>query len=93
VGGDAGRPGFGLANILYYVGALLAIGALSWFMTVAWEGFGGSGIFLISVLYAAAFVGAGHRLWNQAGLKISAGLLVTIGVSIRAYPSWRIHSL
>jgi hypothetical protein len=78
----AGRPGFGLVNVLYYFGALIVIGAMSWFMGVAWETFGGGGIFLISVLYAVVFVGAGHRLWKQDGLKIPAGLLVTIAVCI-----------
>ena len=49
-------------------------------MTSAWEAFGGSGIFLISVLYAAAFFGLGYRLWGQQGLRTPGGLLLTMAV-------------
>lgn len=74
------RPHFGLVHLLYYFGALLVIGAMSMFMTAAWESFGGRGIFVISTLYAAAFIGAGYRLWNRDGLRVPSGLLVTMGV-------------
>jgi len=76
----AGSPRFDLVHVLYYFGALLVIGAMGWFMTNGWEEFGGRGIFLISALYAAAFVGVGARLWNRHGLRVPSGLLVTMGV-------------
>lgn len=74
------RPHFGLVYVLYYFGALLVIGAMSGFMTAAWETFGGSGIFVVSIVYAAVFVVAGHRLWGRGDLRVPAGLLVTMGV-------------
>lgn len=76
----AERPRFGLVHVLYYFGALLVIGAMGWFMTSAWEGFGGAGIFTISALYAIVFVGLGYTLWDRPGLRIPSGLLVTMGV-------------
>ncbi|MBT3661628.1 MAG: DUF2157 domain-containing protein [Rhodospirillaceae bacterium] len=76
----ADRPRFSLVYILYFFGALVVIGAMGWFMTAAWEAFGGGGIFVISALYGAAFVGAGSRLWSRNGLKVPGGLLVTIGI-------------
>ena len=43
---------FDLTHILYYLGGMLAIGAMTLFMTLGWESFGGWGIFVISCLYA-----------------------------------------
>jgi len=76
----ADRPRFGLVYILYYFGSLLVIGAMGWFMTTAWEDFGGVGIFTISILYAVGFVGLGYRWWDREGLRVPSGLLVTMGV-------------
>jgi hypothetical protein len=76
----AERPHFGLIYVLYYFGALLVIGAMGWFMTKVWEDIGGAGIFLISTLYAAAFLWQGQRLWNREGLRVPSGLLVTMAV-------------
>jgi len=74
------RPNFGLVHVLYYFGALLVIGAMGWFMTKAWESLGGAGIFTISVIYAVMFIGLGYRWWGREELKVSSGLLVTMGV-------------
>src|SRR5215467_1479292 len=38
-------PRFTFTNVLYYLGGMLAIGAMSVFMTLGWESFGGWGIF------------------------------------------------
>ncbi len=43
---------FNLTNTLYYLGGFLAIGALSLFMNLGWEQFGGWGIVAICGLYA-----------------------------------------
>lgn len=49
------QPGVGarfdFTHILYYFGGLIAIGAMSLFMNLGWESFGGWGIFFISILY------------------------------------------
>lgn len=71
-----------MPKLLYYFGALIVISALTWFMTLGWEAFGGGGIFVISALYAVTFFLAGAKLWNKEGLKIPAGLLITMGVSV-----------
>lgn len=74
------RPRFDLANVAYYFGALIVISAMGWFMTLAWESFGGKGIFLIASIYALCFVLAGRTLWFKQNLKVPGGLLFTIAV-------------
>lgn len=74
------RARFDLPHVAYYVGALIVISAMGWFMTRAWETFGGGGLFLIATAYAVLFVLAGRTLWTRDGLLIPGGLLFTIAV-------------
>lgn len=74
------RARFDLPHVAYYVGALIVISAMGWFMTRAWETFGGGGLFLIATAYAVLFVLAGRTLWTRDGLLIPGGLLVTMAV-------------
>lgn len=76
---SAGRPKFDAANVLYYFGALIIIGAMSFFMTLGWETFGGRGIFFVSAGYAVIFVLCGHQLWKRE-MFVPGGLLITVAV-------------
>lgn len=75
-------PRFDFLHVLYYAGALVVISSMGWFMTNAWERFGGSGILIISSLYALAFVMVGNQLWSKSDLKIPGGLLITCAVGM-----------
>lgn len=77
---NAQEPSSPFAKYLYYLGALIIISAMTWFMNLGWEIFGGGGIFLIAATYALIFALLGHYLWNKEGLRIPAGLLMTIAV-------------
>ncbi len=77
-----GKPRFDLANVAYYAGALIVIGAMGWFMTTAWESLGGSGIFAVAAAYAVGFVLAGRWLWDRLGLRVAGGLLFTMAVAM-----------
>ncbi len=82
--GDArasGRPRFDTANVAYYLGALIVIGAMGWFMNRAWDALGGEGLFAVSVVYAGSFLVAGRILWNRS-LRVPGGLLLTIAVGM-----------
>jgi len=46
---NADRPRFDLPHVAYYFGALVVISAMTWFMTLGWEKFGGGGILAISL--------------------------------------------
>jgi len=74
------RSNFGVANVAYYLGALVVMSAMGWFMTLGWQKFGGGGIFLIATGYAIAFLLAGYYLWFSQNLKIPGGLLFTLAV-------------
>ena len=50
---SADIPRFTFTHVLYYLGGLIAISAMTLFMTLGWESFGGAGIFVISAIYAA----------------------------------------
>lgn len=74
-----GRPRFDLPNVAYYFGALVVISAMGWFVSDAWERFGGWGIFSIALAYGAAFVAVGLVL-RRRGLRVPGGLLATLAV-------------
>jgi len=75
-----GRGRFDLAHLAYYFGAMVVISAMGWFMTQAWELFGGGGILVISLAYAAGFVLAGRTLYFVQHLRVPGGLLFTLAV-------------
>jgi len=77
---DTDRPRFDLPHVAYYFGALVVICAMTWFMTLGWERFGGGGILAISLSYALGFMVAGGLLWRDKDLKVPGGLLVTAAV-------------
>ena len=74
-------PSFDFTHVLYYLGGLIAIGAMTLFMNLGWESFGGWGIFVISLIYSAI----GLKLTNifqTKGYAIPAGICATFVVAI-----------
>ena len=74
-------PRFTFTHVLYYLGGLIAIGAMTLFMNLGWESFGGAGIFFISLLYA----GVGLKFSNSFAAKsmaIPAGVCATFVVCL-----------
>ncbi|MBS0195041.1 MAG: DUF2157 domain-containing protein [Proteobacteria bacterium] len=71
------RARFGFTHILYYFGGLIAIGAMSLFMTLGWESFGGWGLFAIALAYAAAGLWLTEFFLRGKDLKIPAGITAT----------------
>jgi hypothetical protein len=76
----ATKPRFDVAHVAYYLGALLVIGAMGWFMTKAWDGLGGPGLTAVAICYTICFVLGGRTLWTQPHQRIPGGLLLTIAV-------------
>lgn len=74
-------PSFNLTNVLYYFGGLIAIGAMSLFMSLGWELYGGWGIFFLCVCYATLGLGLTQR-FSEKGFKIPAGICATFVICI-----------
>ena len=72
-------PNFNLANVLYYFGGLIAIGAMTLFMTLGWETFGGWWIFCLSLLYALLGLYL-SSLFQKKNHPIPAGICATFVV-------------
>jgi len=74
-------PSFDFTHVLYYLGGLIAIGAMTLFMNLGWESFGGWGIFFISLAYA----GIGFKLsgyFQRQGHTVPAGICATFVVAL-----------
>src|SRR4051812_17048461 len=75
-------PRFDLSHLLWYAGALIVIGAMGLFSTLAFSQMGGLALTATAVVYAVAFTAAGHHLWHARGQAIVGGLLVAVAVSM-----------
>ena len=73
-------PSFKPAHILYYLGGLIAIGAMTLFMTLGWERFGGGGLVLISLVYCVAALLLTEFFLSRRHLAIPAGITATLAV-------------
>jgi hypothetical protein len=74
-------PGFDFTHVLYYMGGLVAIGAMTLFMNLGWERFGGWGIFCISLAYGGiGLILAGN--FQKKGHAIPAGICAAFVVAL-----------
>ncbi|GJD39779.1 hypothetical protein [Methylobacterium bullatum] len=82
----ATRPGgavsFDLAHVLWYAGALVVIGAMGLFSTLAFGMMGGPALTATALIYAAAFVAAGRHLRIAHDLPVPGGLLIACAVAM-----------
>ncbi len=74
-------PSFRFTHILYYLGGMIAIGAMSLFMNLGWERFGGWGLFFIALAYAGAGLWLTEYFLKRA-LPIPAGIMATFAVAL-----------
>ena len=79
--GPTPRATFDAAHLLWYAGALIVIGAVGLFSTVAFSQMGGRALTACALAYAAAFGFAGNHLWRR-DLRVPGGLLIAIAVSM-----------
>jgi hypothetical protein len=68
-------PGFHFTHILYYLGGLIAIGAMSLFMNLGWERFGGWGLVTIALVYAVSGLWFTEYFLSSKQLQIPAGIM------------------
>ncbi|WP_100644004.1 DUF2157 domain-containing protein [Alteromonas facilis] len=75
-------PRFSTTHVLYYFGGLVAIGAMSIFMNLGWETFGGAGISILSLIYMSAGIllskhFVSKHLHTPAGITAAFSVCVT----------------
>lgn len=74
-------PRFDFTSVLYYLGGMIAIGAMTLFMNLGWESFGGNGIVFITLFYA--FCGLKlTNIFNTKELYIPAGICGTFVIAL-----------
>ncbi|MBF0460826.1 MAG: DUF2157 domain-containing protein [Magnetococcales bacterium] len=74
------QPSFQGTHILYYLGGLIAIAALSLFITVGWATFGGWGLFGIALSLGVGTVSLAHWFLDRQKLAIPAGIMLALTV-------------
>lgn len=84
-------PAFSFTNTLYYFGGMLAIGAMTLFMTLGWELFGAWGVFALAVGYMAGALLVARNLMAQR-LRTPAGVLATLAVCLVPLATWALQS-
>ncbi len=72
---------FGFSTVLYYMGGLIAIGAMTLFMNLGWEMFGGWGILSLSLAYAGAGLYLALR-FRDRGYDLPASMCAAFVIAI-----------
>ena len=80
-------PGFSFTNTLYYFGGMVAIGAMTLFMTLGWQSFGAWGLLAISMSYLVACLKVADHLKGRQ-LPVPAGILATLAVVLVPLIVW-----
>lgn len=80
-------PRFSFTNTLYYFGGMVAIGAMTLFMTLGWQAFGPWGLLAISTGYLLACLKVADYLKSRQ-LPIPAGILATLAVCLVPLIVW-----
>lgn len=74
------QPRFTFVHVLYYLGGMIAIGAMSLFMTLGWNALGGWGGFFTAACYGVLALALTHWFLEQKQLAIPAGIMATLAV-------------
>ncbi len=84
-------PRFSFTNTLYYFGGMVAIGAMSLFMTLGWQSFGPWGLTLISLGYLLLCLKVSDHL-KVRKLNVPAGILATLAVVLVPLVVWAVQN-
>lgn len=75
------QPGFCFTHILFYLGGIMAIGAMTLFMTLGWERFGGYGILALAMAYSLLGLFL-TEFFLKRNLTIPSGICATFVVAL-----------
>lgn len=85
-------PAFGFVNVLYYFGGVVAVGAMSLFMTLGFAQLGAGGLLAIGLAYLVACLKVADHFVARS-LWVPAGLLATLAVVLVPLVVWSVQSL
>jgi hypothetical protein len=90
--GDPARARFTFTHVLYYLGGMIAIGALSLFMTLAWERIGAGGLLATALCYGA--LAYGLAAWfERRDLAVPAAIMGTLLVVVAPLATYALQHL
>src|SRR6266540_435893 len=75
------EPRFSVVHVLYYLGGMVAIGAMSLFMTLGWNALGGFGGFVTAIFYGVLALALTPWFLERKQLEIPAGIMATLAVA------------
>lgn len=78
----AHAPSFRPAHILYYLGGLIAMSALAFFVTLAWDRWAGWPMLALAVAFAVLGLSLTHLFLERKRLAIPAGIMITFTVAL-----------
>lgn len=78
---NAHKPSLIFTHILYYLGGMIVIGAMTFYLTMAWDDLSAGSLLGMVLLYAGIFGAIGSWLW-RGGHRIPGGILVTAAVCL-----------
>jgi hypothetical protein len=78
----AETPGFRPAHVLYYLGGLLAIGAVTFFVTLAWDTLAGWPLLVLCAFLAWLGLALTHWFLERKHLVLPAGIMITFTVAL-----------
>nr|WP_321502816.1 DUF2157 domain-containing protein [uncultured Dethiosulfovibrio sp.] len=79
---EARGDGSRLVSFAYYLGAMMVISALTWFVADAWDFMSGLGLAAVALIYGLGFGFFGYRFYRRDETRTLGGLLVTIAVCL-----------
>src|SRR3954469_14469816 len=75
-------PRFSFVHVLYYLGGMIAIGAMTLFMTLGWNSLGGWGGFATALLYGMLALLLTHWFGKAKPLPVPAGITATLALAM-----------
>ena len=85
-------PQFSMVHVLYYFGGMIAISAMSLFMTMGFQSMGAGGLLLISVAYIAGCLKVADHFACRS-LWVPAGIMATLAICLVPLAVWSLQSL
>jgi hypothetical protein len=74
--------GLNVPTIACYLGAIVIMSSLGWFLFDQWEDLGDTGVLACSSAFALVFAAGGHLLHRRLHYRVAGGLLWTCAISM-----------